>query len=740
MLLNVHASAATSMIEKIDVLPQPQQVRFFGKRFEPARAKVITVTDVAQNRFNARILRQALRQTFNIDCEILLLPAGADSANRLALTNDLAGAMAWPIPANGDEEGYALQVGESGAAITAKAGAGLLYGVQTLIQLIEQAGREKGGIPGMAITDWPTYRLRGAYLDGDQYMGSIRVTRSGLAAMIQRMSRFKMNYLVIEMYNLMPFKSFPYCADENTLSLADWNYLVELASLQSFAQMYDVLWPREEGKPYREGDAVWPGIICPSRPIKMELLKGLYKDLLTVFKHTPFLGIGCSEVGMSWKQFCPLCQKRLDSGETLNDIYEKHVRDCVRLVKSAAKELHREVRPWMWADEFYMAYKHRDYNNFTGMELIPKDVVMCHWAYWSKIWSKPTIGEYEGIRGLLQHGYDVSFASASYLYNTYLLDLSPDDPAESTTNYFDPTRKFYLTLDSGIFNITDQARCAKTYQEQVKSNKVLGGLCATFSQHDIKCWDTIWYAYALHADYTWGDPMRRLRDYKNRFTYLFATIFYDTRDCKTANTIADAFFKLDAAKSDIERNNYLIRDVMGEYDIQDSAYLDNTLDTSLELIRKLMEHPQGPGASIADVRSRAEHVHATAIAVRSDLAKLAPSLRNQESWSYLLTSAKKIENHAARTIYMLDQELVLKNATAGYDLDALDKLAARLAVLRNETRLIADEANELTWGRGVSAAPWSPSGDATGFNYVIKMLDEFAARLSACRSKASAHH
>jgi hypothetical protein len=89
---------------------------------------------------------------------------------------------------------------------------------------------------------------------------------------------------------------------------------------------------------------------------------------------------------------------------------------------------------------------------------------------------------------------------------------------------------------------------------------------------------------------------------------------------------------------------------------------------------------------------------------------------------------------------MLDQELVLKNTTAGYDLDALDRLAARLAVLRDETRLIADEANELTWERGVSAAPWSPRGDATGVNHVIKMLDQFAARLCACRSKTSGQH
>ena len=67
-----------------------------------------------------------------------------------------------------------------------------------------------------------------------------------LETTIKHMAQMKMNTLTIEVYNLVPFKSFPYCADSNTLSLADWNYLVELAnsyhviltpSLMSFGQM-----------------------------------------------------------------------------------------------------------------------------------------------------------------------------------------------------------------------------------------------------------------------------------------------------------------------------------------------------------------------------------------------------------------------------------------------------------------------------------------------------------------------
>ena len=177
--------------------------------------------------------------------------------------------------------------------------------------------------------DWPTFRWRGRYFDGSQYLGSVVPTRANLEREIKLLARYKLNCLCFDAYNLVPFRSFPHCADANTLSLVDWEYLVELAhryhvvffpSLQSFAQIYQVIWNCEEGKPYREETA--PGLICPSRPENIVFLQGLYRDLLTVFKYSPALGVGCSEVGMQWeKHYCPRCRQRLEQGETLQDIF-----------------------------------------------------------------------------------------------------------------------------------------------------------------------------------------------------------------------------------------------------------------------------------------------------------------------------------------------------------------------------------------------------------------------------------
>jgi hypothetical protein len=730
----------TSNTRPIEVIPQPRSVIYTTESYSPAMARRIVVSNSPESRFAARLLRQGIRETFGIDCEISLPFPNIDSSPVLYLTGDDGQLLQTEAPMTGHKEGYTLTVTKEGIKIIGEDKAGLFYGVQTLIQLFEQAQRDQSDIPGVIIEDGPVFSLRGTYIDTDQFKGSVRVTLRNLEDMIRQISRFKLNFMVLEIYNLMPFESFPYCADEDTLTLANWKYLVELAhahhvvimpSLQSFAQMYDVLWPCEEGKPYREiEEDAWPGIICPSRPEGIELLKGLYKDLLKVFKYTPFLGIGCSEVGMGWKNFCPQCQHRLDSGETLNDIYEKHVCRCIQAVKETAAELGRDVRAWMWGDEFYCAYSHRDHKNFEGMESIPKDTVICHWAYWSKIWSAPSIGDYKGIKGLLERGYDVSFASASYLYNTYLLDLSPDVPGETTLEYNDVTRKFYLTIDSGIANITDQSRMAEQYQKEHPANALIGGICATFSQHDIKCWDTTWYAYALHGDYTWGDPERPIAEYKEIYTYKFAAAYYKTLDRKTAEGIAEAYLQLDAVKNEIERNNYLIHDVIGEYDIQDNAYIGNTLEKSCEIIRDRISKEGEDSTWLNEIRTRGLWIAEKASKIRKELAALASGLRNTSSWAYLITAAKKIENHGKRTVYLIDQEIELVRFERIRDPEIVGALKRRLSELRDETRMITDEVNELSWGRGESAAPWSPSGDSTGFNQVLRSLEGLLTQLA----------
>jgi hypothetical protein len=737
------ASSASASALHLEVIPQPQQVSAIGQGFAPAKATTLRVSDTAADRFAAEQLRDALRGTHGIDCPIVATTPAAGQHELILSVGDGAVAATAAVVKEHAAEGYALRVDANGVRISAASDAGLYYGVQTLIQLAEQVRRDNGPIPGMEIVDWPTFGWRGRYLEAGQSRGTVLVTRQNLEREIRLLGRFKLNCLISDLYNLVPFRSFPAAADENTLSLADWIYLVELAhrhhvaiipGLQSFAQIYEVIWTCDAGKPYREETA--PGMICPSRPENIQFLQGLYKDLMSVFKYSPYLCVGCSETDMQWqKRYCPRCKARIDAGETYYDIYYKHVNDCVKAVEAAAKQLGRNVRPMMWADEFYVGYNGR---RWTGIEKIPKNVVMGHWQYWNN-WA--ACKDYNGIAGLLERGYDVFWVSASFEFNTYLHDLSPEDPKDG--------RWDALCEESGVANIAAEARWANTYNRKNYPGQVVGGACATFSQHDVRGWDTTWYAYVLQSEYSWGNPTRPLATVKEPFTDAFAAAFYGARDRETAKTIAAGLRDLDAAKSKLEANNTLIRDFIGEYDIHDANYNDNDLVKSLKLIDDLTAKPQGPGKTIQDIRQRAQQAAQVARAYRAKLAALSSRVDNGYSLGYLVLAAQRIENHATRTVYMLDQQALLAKLSAAKTPEAkrqlrgeLDGLAQRLALLRVDTRVITDAMDQLSYG-SVSKLVWGDAsndretvvaGDSTGCHHVLASLAEFQKRLTAAQA------
>ena len=59
------------------------------------------------------------------------------------------------------------------------------------------------------------------------------------------------------------------------------------------------------------------------------------------------------------------------------------------------------------------------------------------------------------------------------------------------------------------------------------------------------------------------------------------------------------------------------------------------------------------------MRARAEKALVSGREWRRKLATLSPRVNNTQSLGYLVTAAHKIQNHAARTLYLLDQEEAL---------------------------------------------------------------------------------
>ena len=85
-------------------------------------------------------------------------------------------------------EGYRLETGAAGVTLTARGGAGLFYGVQTLEQLARFDGRG-ARFSGARILDRPAYRWRGIHLDVSRHFFSVPVVER----YIDLAARYKLN-------------------------------------------------------------------------------------------------------------------------------------------------------------------------------------------------------------------------------------------------------------------------------------------------------------------------------------------------------------------------------------------------------------------------------------------------------------------------------------------------------------------------------------------------------------------
>ena len=553
------------------------------------------------------------------------------------------------------DQAYVLAVSPTGVAAWGASPAGLLYAAQTLRQLLRRSA-DDGRLPCVSIADYPEFALRGIYIEGGQERFGRIVTKDYLCEQTRRLAEFKMNTLVVECYNLLPYPSFPECADEGTLSPeecraiiaeAKRNHVTIIPSLQTLAQASELVWGCEAGVPYREPTA--PGLMCPSTPAIYPFIKGLYRDLLTLFGDSPLIGVGCSEIDMQWQaRYCPRCQARVDAGETVRELLLGHATQCLEAVHELSAELGRPVRPMMWGDEFYMYGPDKDW---VGLERIPTDTVMGFWKYWP---------DYGGIGGLMERGYDVFGISAMYNHCLYLADLSPADPPKSW-----PSME-----QTGTLNITELAGAADEAARTHPQRQFLGVATASFSKHRLRAFDSIWYGFALNGHCTWSRPERLIAGYQDAFTAAFARHYYDARTDNAAEAVAAAYRRLDACKSQLERANQVIHDMVGVYDTQEAGYLGNSLIGAYHHCRALLDADGTPNEPLAGLRERAAAVEAEAAAVRDLIEEQRTHVGRVRELGDLWLAAEKIAAHAEREVLLVDTAEALARAgnaaTAGH--------------------------------------------------------------------------
>lgn len=213
------------------LIPKPQKISYGEGTFTCTFETYIVCGEGAEL-LPARILKSSIGQWAGLR---LTVTKGKARGNDIFLGLD----------AELKEQEYALAIESGGVQVLGGDGAGLLYGVQTLCQMVEQQGAL---LPAVTIRDFPRISRRGYYLD--QTRGRV-LKLEELKRIADRLCRYKINEFQLYVEHTYLFRDLsemwrdttPLTAEE-ILELDDYcaeRHIDLVPSLASFGHLYMLL-------------------------------------------------------------------------------------------------------------------------------------------------------------------------------------------------------------------------------------------------------------------------------------------------------------------------------------------------------------------------------------------------------------------------------------------------------------------------------------------------------------------
>ena len=236
-------------------------------------------------------------------------------------------------------DGYSLRTGNGTLELYADTASGMFYGMMTIKQLTETYGE----LPQAIVVDWADMKLRSDYLD----LRTIYPTYGHMLEYIGKLAEFKLNTLVIEYEDKLPFQKMKFlCHPEYAFTMEEfqeiqetaWRNFIKIIPLQqSFGHLEYVL-KHEKYRKLREiPQAV--GEMCPLRQGSLELSRALLEETAALHPQAEYLHIGCDEVwSLGSSQEC------MESGKSREMIFIGYVNQLVDIVCGLGK------KPVLWHD------------------------------------------------------------------------------------------------------------------------------------------------------------------------------------------------------------------------------------------------------------------------------------------------------------------------------------------------------------------------------------------------------
>jgi hypothetical protein len=355
-------------VDNLSLLPQPRSINFTSGQhlLKTGRFMLLHAAEPSQLLFSAKTLQSALEQCCDLSYPISASVTGPaeDMGIVLRLIDDPT------IP----EQGYKLAVTPERIILEAPQPAGIFYAVGTLIQLIKQIGPT---LPGLEISDWPDFPVRGYMLDISRDKVPTLATLRGL---IDKLASWKINQVQLYTEHTFAYLNHPEVWKEaspltgqDILELDSYckERFIELVPNQnSFGHMHRwLIHPRyaelaevTEGFMTPWGYRKGPFSLDPTNPASFELVKGLFDELLPHFSSRT-VNIGCDETfDLGQGKSKPVCDE-LGKDRVYLDF----------LKKISGNLIERGYKVQFWGD---IVLEHPE-----AIPQIPKGVIALDWGY-----------------------------------------------------------------------------------------------------------------------------------------------------------------------------------------------------------------------------------------------------------------------------------------------------------------------------------------------------------------------
>ena len=258
---------------------------------------------------------------------------------------DAAPSDDWPfVPAG---EGYMMRVGDGAVTVLAKDSAGRFYGLQSMLQMLEQAAPDETGartLAGVEVMDRPRFGYRGFMLDESRHFSGFDAVKR----LLDGMARYKLNrfhwHLTDSPGWRIEIKAYPeltriggrgsetnrdpdqpaqyYTQDQirEIIAYAAQRHIVVIPEIDmpGHADAAVRAYPEHDGGGYQK----WPNFTFnPARAETLEFLETILREVAALFPDAGIIHFGGDEVHFGWHQWPNLPEvQELKKRENLDDL------------------------------------------------------------------------------------------------------------------------------------------------------------------------------------------------------------------------------------------------------------------------------------------------------------------------------------------------------------------------------------------------------------------------------------